>query len=300
MSSETELNGGQTVRMHAEAIKNFRPSERVPMLVVLLGIDTGLQIRLDKPEITLGRTADADVILHDEQISRRHVLIRCDPATKTYKVVDLNSTNGTRVNLQPVNESIIKEGDKIFIGSSVLKFVMQDELESEHGKVVSRWAFIDDLTGLVVKRHFDLQLRFEVRRAMERSEKLSLLMMDMDGLKAINDASGHTMGAFVISEVGRLIGELVNPLGLVCRFGGDEFTAYLTNHDMEKGKGVAERIRSAVEARVFEKDGNRHKATISIGIAVFPDRAREVEALMKAADEALYRAKAKGRNCISF
>jgi two-component system, cell cycle response regulator len=300
MSSGTEFNGGQTARYHSEEIRNFRASERTPTLVVLLGYDTSLQIPLDKTEITLGRTGDADVVLHDDQISRRHILIRSDPATKTYRVVDLNSTNGTRVNLLPVSEAVLKEGDKIFIGSSVLKFVMQDELESEHRDVVNRWAFIDDLTGLVVKRQFDVQLRFEVRRAGERAEKFCLLMMDMDGLKAINDASGHTMGAFVISEVGRLIGELVNPLGLVSRFGGDEFTAYLTNHDLEKGKKVAERIRSAVEARVFEKDGKRHKATISIGIAVFPDRAREVEAITKAADEALYRAKAKGRNCISI
>ncbi len=296
---EKEFNGGATARFQSEDLKKYRLDEKAPTLIVLLGPDTGARIPLVQPEVTLGRTTDADIVLHDEQISRRHALIRCDPERYIYTLVDLNSTNGTRVNLKPITEVNLQEGDKIFIGSTVLKFVLQDEVESKHGDVVNRWAFTDDLTGLVVKRRLQSQLRFEIHWALERSEALALLMMDLDGLKQINDAHGHATGAFIISQVGRLIGEICNPLGQVCRFGGDEFLAYLLRHDLESGMRVGDQIRETIENRVFEKDLKEFKVTISIGVAVLPIHARELEALINAADQALYRAKAKGRNCTS-
>ncbi len=298
--AEIDFDGGATARFQAEELKKYQLDKKAPTLVVLLGLDTGLRIPLVKPEVTLGRATDADVVmLHDEQISRRHAVIRCDPVRQVYTLADLNSTNGTRVNLQQVKEVTLSEGDKIFLGSTVLKFVMQDELESEHGNVVNRWAFTDDLTGLVVKRRFYNQLRFEIHRSLERAEKLALLMMDMDGLKQVNDAHGHAMGAFIISQVGRVIGEIINPLGQACRFGGDEFVAYLLGHDLERAKAVAESVRATIKERSFEKDGKALQVSISIGVSVLPDSARELDSLNKAADEALYRAKAKGRNCVS-
>ena len=299
MALSTDFDGGSTARFHAEEVRNYRLDQKAPTLVVLLGSDTGVRIPLAKPELTLGRTTEADVLLHDELISRRHAVIRCDPIRQTYTLVDLNSTNGTRVNQESIQEVILREGDKIFIGSTVLKFVLEDELESEHRDVLNRWVFTDDLTGLVVKRRFYSQLHFQIQRALEGSESLSLLMMDLDGLKRINDAHGHAMGGFIISQAGRRIGEIVNPLGQACRYGGDEFVAYLIKHDLSQGLKVAEEIRSAIEVQTFEKDGKVLKLSISIGVAALTETSREVEVLNKAADEALYRAKGKGRNCVS-
>jgi diguanylate cyclase (GGDEF)-like protein len=150
-----------------------------------------------------------------------------------------------------------------------------------------------------VKRHFYRQLRFEVRRAQEAGERLALLMMDMDGLKAINDANGHSYGAFVISQVGRLIGEVVGPVGQACRYGGDEFVAYLQNHDLKMAMAVGERIRATVQEHLYEKDGKTLRVTISIGASEMSKEVQDPDALNKAADEALYRAKAKGRNRVS-
>jgi two-component system cell cycle response regulator len=151
----------------------------------------------------------------------------------------------------------------------------------------------------VVKRRFYNQLRFQIQRSLEQGQKVALLMMDLDGLKQINDTHGHAMGAHVISQAGRRIGEVVNPLGQACRYGGDEFVAYLLRHDLAAGLEVGERIRSAIRDHPFEKDGKVLKVSISIGVAVLPDAGREAEELSKAADEALYRAKARGRNCVS-
>jgi len=299
MSSDNEFKGVQTARLQSGELKKYSLDEKAPTLVVLLGVDTGLRIPLIKPEITLGRSEEADVVLHDDQISRRHAAIRSDAERKTYSLLDMNSTNGTRVNLNPITEVDLQDGDKIFLGSTVLKFVLQDEVETESGKVVNRWAFTDDLTGLVVKRRFYNQLRFEIHRALERSEKLALLMLDMDGLKQINDTHGHSAGAFIISQVGRILGEICNPLGQVCRYGGDEFVAYLVGHELEPAMKVAEKIRVAIQDHTFKKDQEGYRVTMSVGVAILPDHARELESLNAAADQALYRAKEKGRNCIS-
>ena len=119
MGAQTEFDGGATARFQSEELKKYRLDQKAPTLVVLLGADTGMRIPLVKPEVTLGRTAEADVVLHDEQISRRHAVIKCDPASQIYTLVDLNSTNGTRVNLEQVTETVLKDGDKIFLGSTV-------------------------------------------------------------------------------------------------------------------------------------------------------------------------------------
>ena len=289
-----------TVRYNRDDLKLYRLDEKVPTLVALLGVDTGLRIPLLKPEIVIGRTPDVDILLHDDQISRRHAMIRCDPIRRVYSVSDLKSTNGTRLNLKEVVEEVpLQDGDKIFVGSTVLKFTLQDELESEHGNVLHRLVFTDDLTGLVLWRRFSSQLRFRLQSAQVELSPLALLMMDLDGLKKINDTSGHAAGAFIISQAGRMIGEIVNPIGQACRYGGDEFIAYLNGHDLAQGLAIAERIRAAIQDHAFEKDGKTFTVSISIGIAVFPEHARDVEALGKAADDALYRAKAKGRNCVS-
>src|SRR5262245_58737421 len=152
MAPETQFDGGSTARVPSDELKKYRLDQKAPTLVVLLGADTGLRIPLIKNEVTLGRTAEADVLLHDDQISRRHAVIRHDPQRGTYTVHDLNSTNGTWVNQSPITEAVLGDGDKIFLGSTVLKFVLQDELESEHSDVLNRLVFTDDLTGLVLKR----------------------------------------------------------------------------------------------------------------------------------------------------
>jgi two-component system cell cycle response regulator len=297
MAAEMQFDGGATARFQSEELKKYRLDQKAPTLVVLLGSDAGLRIPLLKPEVTLGRTSEADVLLHDEQISRRHALVRSDG--QAYTLVDLNSTNGTRVNQDRVTQAVLKEGDKIFLGSTVLKFTLQDELESEHVDSLHRLAFTDDLTGLVAKHRFYDQLQFQLQAALDRSERIALLMMDLDGLKQINDAHGHAMGAHIISEAGRMIGEIVNPIGQACRYGGDEFVAYLLGHDREGALAIGEQIRTAIAGHAFRKDEKSLNLSISIGVAVLAGAARDVEGFNRLADEALYRAKAKGRNCVS-
>jgi diguanylate cyclase (GGDEF)-like protein len=289
----------QTARFDLSWLQKYRLDKKLPTLFVLRGTDAGLRIPLTKDSVTLGRTIEADLILHDEQISRRHAMIDLDPETQGYRLSDLGSTNGTFLNDRPIAKpETLKDGDKIFIGTTILKFMLQDEVEMESGELVDRLMFQDDLTGLVVKRRFYNDLRVRIQTAAAQGTPLSVLMMDMDGLKQINDRHGHPMGASLIAEVGKLIGGIIGAKGQACRYGGDEFIAYILGPE-EEAMGIAEAIRASVQVYTHVKDGIQVQATISIGVAGFPEKAKSLEALTKAADEALYRAKAKGRNVVS-
>jgi diguanylate cyclase (GGDEF)-like protein len=194
---------------------------------------------------------------------------------------------------------VLRDGDKIFVGQTILKFTFEDDVDVESGALVDRFLFEDDLTGLVVKRRFYNELGIRLEIAKSSGSALAVLMMDMDGLKSVNDRHGHSFGAFVISEAGKRIGAICNPLGQACRYGGDEFIAYLTDHDVAAALGIGEAICEVVRGTPFVKDGVELKLSISIGVAAFPDGGNTVEILNRAADEALYRAKDKGRNQVS-
>ena len=280
-------------------LKKYSLEKKVPTLLVLRGSDAGLRIPLVKESVTMGRTIDSDIVFHDDLISRRHAMIVRDVNAGTYSLVDLDSTNGTAVNSAKVARVELKDGDKIFLGSTILKFVLQDDVESESSELVDRLMFQDDLTGLVVKRRFYNDLKLQIGAAGAGGAALSIFMMDLDGLKKVNDSHGHPVGAFIISEVGKKIGEICNPRGQACRYGGDEFIAYLRETSKEVAFQLGDAICKAIKSHVFEKDALQLRVSISIGVASFPDDGRTLETLTRAADEALYRAKAKGRDRVS-
>jgi len=125
-------------------------------------------------------------------------------------------------------------------------------------------------------------------------------MMDMDGLKKINDTHGHLLGAHSIATVGKRLGGIVQTAGgTVSRFGGDEFSAFVPGADAETCMALGERMRACVENEPIVRGAQTATPTISIGVAMFPADGAVPEALTRRADEALYRAKAAGRNRVS-
>ncbi len=272
--------------------------KRYPVLVVLRGAQAGTRVPLPHQRITLGRSFETHIVLNDERVSRLHAEIWPPHPGGDFTVVDLGSTNGTYLNGRPVHKARLRDGDKISLGSTILKFVVEDRVESESGELIERMIFQDDLTGLAVQRRFDDDLRVQLQSARSSGRALSVLMMDLDGLKRVNDRHGHGAGAFVISQAGRRIGEICDALGQACRCGGDEFVAFLVDTDKPRACAVAERVRRAVRDHSFEWEGASLWVSISIGVASHPDDASDPEALTRAADEVLYRAKSSGRDRI--
>ncbi|MCO4769624.1 MAG: GGDEF domain-containing protein [Deltaproteobacteria bacterium] len=248
-------------------------------------------------EVVLGRDPN-QLLLRDPQISRRHARVFAD--TAVFFLEDLGSTNGTLLNGEPVVErKLLRNGDTIQLGHTTIKFALVDPAEAAVLERMAALAGTDPLTGLMAKHRFDAMLTQCFDDAQSKDTPLSVLMMDMDGLKAINTEHGHPVGAHTISEVGRLIGRIVGLHGEACRFGGDEFSALLPGSPISGGLRIAERIRQAVEEATFSLGEVEVSPTISIGVAeISPDRS-SVRALVIAADQALYRAKDQGRNAVS-
>lgn len=277
-----------------EALQRELRKSVSPSLVVILGPDVGGRVALDH-SVEVGRDPECDLPLHDDNVSWRHARVE-DRGAGEWAVVDLGSTNGIIVNGQACKDAPLKPGDRVFIGKSVLE-MQQDPLREAQAAEVERLVSIDDLSGLWVKRRFDAQLASSVAAVLAgTAPSLSVVVMDMDGVKGINDTHGHHMGAFVIGAAGHVIGRLVEGRGFATRFGGDEFAAALPGIDKQAAVAFAEQVRGAVVAHVYEKDGVRVQPGLSCGVATIPGDASDAEALFQAADQAMYRAKRGGKN----
>ena len=165
-------------------------------------------------------------------------------------------------------------------------------------KDIETLAITDGLTGVYTRRYFIERFDEEIKRSLLRKSNLSLLMIDADHFKMVNDQHGHLAGDQVLKEISNIIQENVREIDIVGRFGGEEFCVVLPDTDMEGARLVAERIRKSAEKRVIKAYDSTLRVTLSIGLAIYPSDGKLLEELMDKADWALYRAKSQGRNCV--
>jgi diguanylate cyclase (GGDEF)-like protein len=157
----------------------------------------------------------------------------------------------------------------------------------------------DDLTGLYNSRYLNLVLRRESKRASRSGRPLSLLFLDLDGFKQVNDTHGHLAGSKALVEAAVIIRRSARETDISARFGGDEFSVILPDTGRDGAVSVAERIRDRInECKFLASDGLSIHLTASIGVATLPDVAASAEELIRAADVAMYRVKDAGKNGI--
>jgi diguanylate cyclase (GGDEF)-like protein len=156
----------------------------------------------------------------------------------------------------------------------------------------------DDLTGLGNTRRFNATLP----AMLARGGPVSMLLLDLDNLKALVDGHGHLVGSRTIATVGRLIAETLRPGDMAARFGGDEFVVLLPGTPSAPAAAIAEEIRAAVEActTIEGLDVDIRTLTASVGVATFPDHAGDGESLFRAADRAMYRVKFGTKNGVAI
>ena len=158
-------------------------------------------------------------------------------------------------------------------------------------------AFIDDVTGVYNARYLLATADNEIQRADRYGNPLSVLFLDLDRFKQVNDVHGHLVGSETLRTLSALLAQSVRQVDTLARYGGDEFTVLLVDTPHDVALRVAERIRSRVEAHVFEagREGS-FRLSISTGVATCPEHGTSRERLLDAADKAMYRAKSEGRN----
>ena len=158
----------------------------------------------------------------------------------------------------------------------------------------------DGLTGLFNRRYFDETIAKELARADRGEYPVALLIMDIDYFKKINDTFGHKAGDRVLQAFGSLLRTQVRTGDIACRFGGEEFILVLPCIQLERAYQRAEQIRLAFQALRVESGETEISATVSGGLAMFPEHGETDDQLLQVADQALYAAKAAGRNCIKI
>jgi diguanylate cyclase (GGDEF)-like protein len=291
----------ETIKFQAQEVLDFaRAERRFATLVVIQGADAdiGSHILCDRP-VVIGRDQANELPLADGSTSRRHCQVERMTDGTAYLLRDLGSTNGTLLNGRRIEAETLKEGDKIFVGASVIKFGWADAFEVDYQSRVDALVGTDELTGLLSKRRFDGDYKTAVNAARSTGRPLSVLVMDMDGLKKINDTYGHAVGGQAIKEVAGSLRLVLEARGSTCRFGGDEFISFLPDCEKPQAVELGQKIRDRVAAHSVDWEGVRVAPTISIGVATFPEDGDTPETLFRRADEALYRAKAGGRNQVA-
>ncbi len=163
-------------------------------------------------------------------------------------------------------------------------------------KQVQELAISDSLTGVSSRRYCLDRLKQELLRSKRFSYPFCVLMIDIDYFKTYNDRYGHLVGDAILKEVSSSIKENIRQIDIVGRYGGEEFCIILAETDKEQALLAAGRIRQAIENKLIRVYDENVKITVSIGVSIFPDQAKDVKDLIDCADQALYKAKQKGRN----
>jgi diguanylate cyclase (GGDEF)-like protein len=159
-----------------------------------------------------------------------------------------------------------------------------------------RLSLTDGMTGLWNRRNFDMRLEAELSRALRFSEPFAVVFVELDQMKSVNDRYGHQAGDTVLIELARRLTEAVREVDVVARWGGDEFTLLLPKTSLAGALLLAEKIRAAAGNAPFRIDTGSLDITISVGVAAYPEHGSSGKELVAAADAAMYRAKANGRN----
>ncbi len=269
-----------------------------PYLIQISGRETGQMFNLTGKTVKLGRDATCQIVLDDPHVSRVHAEIVCNGVDVVIR--DLGSTNGIFVNGKKVAEQSLLDGDKILVGTRLyFKFAFQDAVDQNYQQNLFRAANMDSLTQLYNKKYFIDALNKEFSFSRRNSQPLSLLMIDIDHFKLVNDTHGHIAGDLVLKSVGQYLLKNLRLENVAARYGGEEFAIILRNVPGDMGMVIAERLRKSIENERIVYRGKILQVTVSIGVATLDGKNFEtLEDLIRSADENLYEAKEGGRNRI--
>jgi diguanylate cyclase (GGDEF)-like protein len=266
------------------------------VLVVQAGSRLGEMVRIGGA-LVLGRGTRASYRIDDAGISREHCSI-ARSGEGVFSLADLNSRNGTFVNGRRVKQALLRNGDKIRIGAAtVLKFTLADEIDENFQQRMYDAALRDPLTGLYNRRHLMEQMEKEFAFSQRHGGPVSLLLLDIDHFKSLNDTQGHLIGDAVLKGVAQRILKAIRKEDLAARHGGDEFAILCRDAGPDAVKVIARRLLGLMRHPELVAEDPEMTVTVCLGLASTPHpQLVDHVALFDAADEALYRAKRGGRN----
>lgn len=256
------------------------------------GIGQPLEL-CDSPMI-VGREG-CSLLLSDDSVSRRHAMIEWNQGK--HIVTDLRSTNGTYVNENRISEQVLEVGDRVRFGQQIFKYLTPQCIESQYHEVVYKIMTTDGLTQAYNKRYFLESLDREIELCRRSQEPLSVMLLDLDHFKSINDTYGHLAGDAVLSEFARRAKSVIRSGEVFARYGGEEFGMVCSRTTASAAMIAAERIRSVIAESPVVFDEQVIPVTVSIGVVCTDhSAARNIHDFLAEADHWLYVAKNNGRN----
>ncbi len=270
------------------------PKAKEACLVQLYGPDLGKRYSLGPRSMIIGRSESTDIYVERDSVSRNHA--RIYQVGEEYIIEDLGSTNGTYVNDQKVTKVLLRDGDIIKIGEVIFKFLSRDNLENVYHAELYRLATTDGLTTVYNKRYFIECIDREFSRAMRHNRSLSLVMMDIDHFKKLNDTYGHLAGDFVLKKTALLVKSNIRREDIFARYGGEEFALLLPETERWQAIKIAEKLRKIIERSPYKFNGTPIRVTASFGVASTYPGLVNPQQLIDIADKNLYTAKQNGRN----
>jgi len=248
--------------------------------------------------MVIGRSADADIMLDDDGVSREHAVVEVRDGKPW--LLDLNSTNGTWLEGERVaaRQMPLNDGDRIRVGPvTILKYGYQDTVEQQFLSHLYKSATRDGLTGVYNKRFFLDQLDQEIAYHRRHDEPLTLILLDLDFFKSVNDTYGHQYGDALLKQLAVLLNKGCRAEDILVRYGGEEFAVILRQTPSSEGRAIARRLREMVAAEVFSHRDIQLRVTISVGVVTRQGPTlTSSNAIIEDADKLLYKAKQSGRN----
>ncbi|HEY0882092.1 MAG TPA: GGDEF domain-containing protein, partial [Archangium sp.] len=208
-----------------------RAVSRAAALVLIHGEDLGRKFDLTNPETMIGRSSKCDIQVDQDSVSRNHARLRVDGSKIV--VEDLGSTNGTLVNDEAIEEPHrLRNGDLVKIGRTIFKFIASNNIEAAYHDEIYRMTTVDGLTQVFNRRYFEDAIERELSRARRYTRPLSLILLDIDYFKKINDTFGHLAGDHVLKEVALTLRAKTRKEDVFARYGGEEFAILLPELDL--------------------------------------------------------------------
>ncbi len=263
-------------------------------LVVIYGPELGKRAALSHGTFEIGRSSRSDLPIDQESISRHHARITYDGSR--HVVEDLGSTNGTFVNDENVKRQVLKDGDQVKLGRSILKYMSGENIEANYHEEIYRLMTMDALTQTHNRRYFNEALEREYNRSLRYRRALSLILFDIDHFKNINDAYGHVAGDSVLRQLAFVVKPRLRTQDILARVAGEAFAVLLPEVELDGARSAAEKIRKLVEAARFVVDNKEFGCTVSVGVTAFDARMTSPPMLYEMVEKNLLAAKSAGRN----
>jgi diguanylate cyclase (GGDEF)-like protein len=266
---------------------------------VLTGLQAGRLEAMNGAPVTIGRAPDAALVVDDPGVSWHHARI-ARSAAGAYYAQDLGSTNGTYLRSVRIGVAPLHGGDLLQLGPHVrVRFALLDAVEERLHRQLYESSVHDALTHVFNRKYLNDRLLAEVAHARRTQGEASILMIDVDCLKDVNDRFGHLAGDRALCTIAARIQSVLRVEDVLARYGGDEFVVIATGTRVAEAAQLAERVRRTVEGLHMGARGRDVRITASIGVASLeelPPNDDPVAALVAAADARMYRAKVTGRN----